>query len=131
MNFLTFMVVSIPIIVITSLLIKIIMYQKKISIDQIYTWPYISTPSTYDENTFNDTISKVSKKCKLKILEQTSNSVLLKEPFLLWKRPGMFYCIKLSDDRKSLTLYYRSILYGESNSIKTAQIMLKHFSNKI
>jgi hypothetical protein len=126
MDFMEFIVISIPLALMTGYILKAIFIRIMPPLDEILDWPYRSAEFEYGTEVFNTILDKLLKYNRYTIRKRTQNSVYLVESPLKWKRTGFCFYVVYDEKEKNIRIYFKSIFYDNTQNAEVVEEMLTY-----
>lgn len=127
MDFMTYILITIPLVLATMYVMKVLSLRKIPRRDSILHWPHRSVEFTGNTESFNELVDKQIAKSNYGVRLRTPTSAYLTESPLKWKRTGFCYYIIYDEPGKVINIYYKNILYDDSQISEVVNAMLTHF----
>lgn len=127
MDFMTYILITIPLVLATMYVTKVLSLRKIPKRDSILHWPYRTVEFTGSTESFNALVDKQIAKSSYGVMLRTQHNVCLTESPLKWKRTGFCYYIIYDEADKAINRYYKNILYDDSHISELVNAMLTHF----
>ena len=124
----TFILITIPISLATTYIMKVLRVRKVPSVDSMLFWPVRSVDFTGSPDRFNELVDKLLAKSNYGVRLRTNTSVYLTESPFKWKRTGFCYYIVFDESGNIISIYYKNIFYDDSQIAQTINALLSHFS---
>lgn len=129
MDFLTYILITMPLALIASLIVKTLYLRKIPSFDIVQNWPFKSVEFSGNEETFNKLVASLLAKPGYHQRMRTTKSVYITESYMQWKRPGLCYYIIYDEPGKMIYIYFKNLAFNDKPVTGAMNAILSHFKS--
>jgi hypothetical protein len=122
-----FILITVPLTLLTSYILKVIFIRKMPPLEDILEWAYRSVEFHYGTEVFNTVLDKLLKYNRYTVQQRKQDSIYLVESPLKWQRMGFLFYIVHNANEKMVRIYFKTIFKNDSQNAKVIEEMLTYF----